>query len=95
MPGRSVAYFRLSIFNCRNSIRKPDKEDVFHIAACNLSVWNAKPNNIDFRKARPKEQRRNAPSEETDKRFSKYCPGYRYCFIHEYVILFCALFVIV
>jgi hypothetical protein len=68
----SVTYFRLSIFNCRNSIRKPDKEAVFHIAACNLSIQSARPDNTDVRKAKPKEQRKSALSEETGKRFSKY-----------------------
>jgi hypothetical protein len=28
------------------------------------------------------EQRKNALSEETDKRFSMYCSGYHYCFMH-------------
>jgi hypothetical protein len=77
-----ITYFHLFISNYRNSERKPNKETVFHIAACNLFIQSAKPDNIDFRKARPKERGRNALPEKTVKRFSMYCPGYRYCFMH-------------
>ncbi|MDR1881153.1 MAG: hypothetical protein LBR26_00020 [Prevotella sp.] len=59
-----------------------NEDAVFYIANSNLFIWSARPNNIDFRNTSPKEREKNALSEETGKRFSRYCLDYCDRFIH-------------